>query len=382
MAAPHPAALGGFLADRMNSLTLLRYLGRQYMISFLIAVSVLLMVIYLIDTLELIRRAASHPEVTFAQIAKMSFFQLPEVGQQLFQFAILFGGLFTFWRLTRTSELVVLRAVGVSAWEFLMPAILVAVLIGVVKVTVINPIGSAFSTKFEQMDNTLLRGKSSTIDLSAGGLWLRENGPDGYTIIHARNVDSSAWRLKDVSIYFLTNTDELTGRLDAPEAALVNANWVVDGGTLNRPNKPDEPPTSVPETVVHTEMTPAKIQEIFASPKSHSFWTIQHYIHTMETTGISAIRLRLQYLELLADPFLYGGLVLIAAAAALRQKRRGGTLFFLAPGIVAAFSLFFLGNVVRALGESETIPIMLAAWTPAGLSLLGGIGALLYLEDG
>ena len=118
----------------MNSLTLLRYLGRQFMISFLIFISVLLMVIYLIDTLELIRRAASHPEVTFAQIAKMSFFQLPEVGQQLFQFAILFGGLFTFWRLTRTSELVVLRAVGVSAWEFLMPAILVAVTIGVVKV--------------------------------------------------------------------------------------------------------------------------------------------------------------------------------------------------------------------------------------------------------
>jgi lipopolysaccharide export system permease protein len=374
--------MGDLLASRMNSLTLLRYLGRQFLISFLIFIAVLLMVIYLIDTLELIRRAASHPEVTFAQIAKMSFFQLPEVGQQLFQFAVLFGGLFTFWRLTRTSELVVLRAVGVSAWEFLLPAILVAVTIGIIKVTLINPIGSAFSAKFEQMDNMLLRGKTSTIDLSAGGLWLRQSGAETYTIIHARNVDSTTWRLKDVSIYFLTNSDELTGRLDAPDAALVDTSWVVDGGTFNYPNRPDEPPTFVPKTVVPTDMTPAKIQEIFASPKSHSFWTILHYIHTMETTGISAIRLRLQYLELLADPFLYGGLVLIAAAAALRQTRRGGTLFVIATGIVAAFSLFFLGNVVRALGESETIPIMLAAWTPAGLSLLGGIGALLYLEDG
>jgi lipopolysaccharide export system permease protein len=382
VAVARAPALGDILATGMNSHTLLRYLGRQFMLSFLIFISVLLMVIYLIDTLELIRRAASHPEVTFAQIAKMSFFQLPEVGQQLFQFAVLFGGLFTFWRLTRTSELVVLRAVGVSAWEFLMPAILVAVAIGVVKVTVINPIGSAFSAKFEQMDNMLLRGKTSTIDLSAGGLWLRQNGNDSYTIIHARNVDSSTWRLKDVSIYFLTNTDELTGRLDAPDAALVNTSWVVTGGTLNYPNRPDEPPTFVPQTVVPTDMTPTKIQEIFASPKSHSFWTILHYIHTMETTGISAIRLRLQYLELLADPFLYGGLVLIAAAAALRQTRRGGTLVIITVGIIAAFSLFFLGNIVRALGESETIPIMLAAWTPAGLSLLGGIGALLYLEDG
>jgi lipopolysaccharide export system permease protein len=366
----------------MPSFTLLRYLGRQYLVSFLGFISILLLVIYLIDTLELIRRAASHPEVSFSQIARMSFFQLPEVGQQLFQFAILFGGLFTFWRLTRTSELVVLRAVGVSAWEFLLPAVMVALLIGVVKVTIVNPIGAVFSTRFEEMDNTLLRGKTSTIDLSAGGLWLRQSGDNGYTIIHANNVDTPIWRLKDVSIYFLTNDDQLTGRLDAPGATLVGAKWEVDGGAYNRTDRPDEPPAQVPHTEIATDITPAKIEEIFASPKSHSFWTIQHYIHTMETTGISAVRLRLQYLGLLADPLLYGGLVLLAAAAALRQTRRGGTLYVIATGIVAAFALFFLGNVARALGESETIPIALAAWTPAGLSLLGGIGALLYLEDG
>ncbi len=364
------------------SLTLLKYLGRQFFVSFLIFIGILLMVIYLIDSLELIRRAASHPNVTFAQIAKMSLFQLPEVGQQLFQFAVLFGGLYTFWRLTRTSELVVLRAVGVSAWEFLLPAVLVAVAIGLIKVSLLNPIGSAFSARFQEMDNTLLRGKTSTIDLSAGGLWLRQNGSDTYTIIHARNVDAANWRLKDVSIYFLTYEDELTGRLDAPEAALMGQNWEVSGGAYNEPSKPDQPPVFVPKTSIATDMTPQKIQEIFASPNSHSFWTIQHYIKTMEATGISAVRLRLQYFGLLADPLLFGGLVLLAAAASLRQTRRGGTLVVISTGIIAAFALFFLGNVTRALGESETIPVLLAAWSPAGLSLLGGIGALLYLEDG
>ncbi len=364
------------------SFTLLKYLARQFLISFVIFISILLMVIYLIDSLELIRRAASHPAVTFAQIAKMSLFQLPEVGQQLFQFAVLFAALYTFWRLTRTSELVILRAVGISAWEFLMPAVLAALVIGLLKVTLINPIGSVFSTRFDEMDNTLLRGKSSTIDLSAGGLWLRQNGPDTYTIIHARNIDAAQWRLKDVSIYFLTYDDEFKGRLDAPEATLSGQSWEVSGGAYNEPEKPDQPPVFVPKTSIPTDMTPQKIQEIFTSTNSHSFWTIQHYIQTMEATGISAVRLRLQYLGLLADPFLFAGLVLLAAAASLRQTRRGGTLFVISTGIVAAFALFFLGNVVRALGESETIPIILAAWTPAGLSLLGGIGALLYLEDG
>jgi lipopolysaccharide export system permease protein len=375
--------MGACLAKSMNrSLTLMLYLGRQFFVSFLIFIGILLTVIYLIDTLELIRRAASHPEITFAQIAEMSLFQLPGVGQQLFQFAMLFGGLFTFWRLTRTSELVVLRAAGVSAWEFLMPALVVAVGIGLIKITVINPIGSAFSSRFEQMDNRLFRGKSSTIDLSAGGLWLRQSGADSYTIIHAANVDSTTWQLKNISIYFLTNNDDLTGRLDAPDASLNGTNWIVSNGTFNQPNQPDQPPRFIASTTIPTDMTPAKIQEIFASPNTHSFWTIQHYIQTMEATGISAVRLRLQYLGLLADPFLFSGLVLLAAAAALRQTRRGGTLFVISTGIVAAFSLFFLGNATRALGVSETIPTALAAWTPAGLSLLGGIAALLYLEDG
>jgi lipopolysaccharide export system permease protein len=369
-------------AHMSYSITLLRYLARQFFVSFLIFIAILLTVIYLIDTLELIRRAGSHPDVSFGQIAEMSLFQLPDIGQQLFQFAMLFGGLFTFWRLTRTSELVVLRAVGVSAWEFLTPAILVAIAIAVVKITIINPIGSAFSTRYEEMDNTLLRGKTSTIDLSAGGFWLRQSGPDSYTIVHAASVDSTSWRLNNVSIYFLTENDELTGRLDAPEAALVEPNWVVRNGAFNRPDEPDQPPRFIAETLIPTDMTPAKIQEIFASPKSHSFWTIQHYIDSMEATGISAVRLRLQYLGLLADPFLFSGLILLSAAAALRQTRRGGTLFVIATGVVAAFSLFFLGNATRALGVSETIPVALAAWTPAGLSLLGGVAALLYLEDG
>ena len=46
------------------------------------------------------------------------------------------------------------------------------------------------------------------------------------------------------------------------------------------------------------------------------------------------------------------------------------------------FLLFLLSNVVLALGQSATIPVNLAAWTPAGVSWLIGASLLLYLEDG
>jgi len=362
-----------------QSATLLRYLSRQFTSSFLIWITVLLTMIYLIDSLELIRRAANRPEVTFSQIAQMSLFQLPQVGQQLFQFAVLFSALYTFWRLTRTSELVVLRAVGVSAWQFLLPIVLAAIAIGIVKVTVINHFGSFLSQRYEDMDNALFRGKTNAIDLLAGGLWLRQGSNGGYTIIHARSVDTSTWQLKDVSLFFMTNDDDLTARVDASDAVLNGTVWEVHNGWLN---KPDQPKSLVEKLTLSTDITPEKIEDSVRSANSLSFWDIPHYIRTMEATGFSAVRLRLQYLGLLADPVLFAGLVLIAAAAALRQTRRGGTLIVIAIGILAAFGLFFLDDIVHALGVSETIPLALAAWTPAGLSLLGGVAALLYLEDG
>ena len=362
-----------------QSATLMKYLSRQFAMSFLIWITVLLTMIYLVDSLELIRRAANRPDVTFGQLAEMSFFQLPQVGQRLFQFAVLFSALFTFWRLTRTSELVVLRAVGISAWQFLLPVILAAAAIGVFKVTVVNHFGSFLNARYEDMDNTLLRGKTNAIDVLAGGLWLRQGNGDAYTIIHARSVDTASWRLKDVSIFFMTGGDELTSRVDASDAALVGTNWEIHGGWLNRS---DQPKAYIDSLSVPTDITPDKIEDSVRSPNSLSFWNIPHYIRTMEATGFSPVRLRLQYLGLLADPFLFAGLVLIAAAAALRQTRRGGTLLVISIGVVAAFALFFLDDVVHALGVNETIPLALAAWTPAGLSLLGGVAALLYLEDG
>ena len=75
-------------------------------------------------------------------------------------------------------------------------------------------------------------------------------------------------------------------------------------------------------------------------------------------------------------------MVLIAATFSLRMQRRGGTTLMIAAGVASGFTLFLLSNVVFALGQSATIPVNLAAWTPAGVSWLLGTTLLLYLEDG
>src|SRR5690606_783049 len=106
------------------------------------------------------------------------------------------------------------------------------------------------------------------------------------------------------------------------------------------------------------------------------------FIKLLETSGFSAHRHRLYWYTLMAQPLLLGALVLIAATFALRPTRRGGTSWLIMGGVLAGFLLHFLSDVVFALGLAGNIPIVLAAWTPAGVCLLIGASILLHAEDG
>jgi len=81
---------------------------------------------------------------------------------------------FTFWRLTRSNELVVARAIGVSVWQFLSPILVAAILIGVLKVGMINPIGAALVAEFDRLEMRYLRGHGNALDVSHAGIWLRQ----------------------------------------------------------------------------------------------------------------------------------------------------------------------------------------------------------------
>jgi lipopolysaccharide export system permease protein len=75
-------------------------------------------------------------------------------------------------------------------------------------------------------------------------------------------------------------------------------------------------------------------------------------------------------------------MILIAASFTLRINRRTGTSLALVSGLFASFLLYFLTDIVHALGISATIPVPLAAWTPAGVTMLIGLSMLFHLEDG
>jgi lipopolysaccharide export system permease protein len=363
------------------STTMSLYIGRQFIVNFLAIFTVLMVLILLVDMIELLRRAASKPQVNFAMIMEMAFLKLPHMGQLLFPFAVLFGGMSAFWRLTRNHELVVSRAAGVSAWQFLFPVLILAFILGLVKITLFNPLASTMLTRFERVEAAAFKGQKSFLALSSSGLWLRQSDGTDQSVIHAKNFvqHGQEVELGDVNVFIYEGVGKFIRRIDAADAILEDGFWHMRDVWVH---EPDTPSLHEAEFWLETDLTLSSIQDNFAPPETMSFWDLPDFIATLEDSGFSAVRHRLYWNSLLAAPLLMCAMVLIAATFTLRQSRRGGTLFVISGGVLTGFVFYFFSDVVFALGLSDSIPVTLAAWTPSGVALLLGLAMLLHLEDG
>jgi lipopolysaccharide export system permease protein len=357
------------------------YIGRNFLQTFLILFGLFLLLILLFDTVELLRRAAAKPEITFSMVIEMALLKLPHMGQQAFPFAILFGGMAAFWRLARSQELVITRAAGVSVWQFLLPVLGIAFLLGVFQIGVLNPLASSTIARYERIEAVNLKGQKSFLALSKNGLWLRQANADGQSVVHSRFVlqTDKDVELRDVVVFNYKDKDRFVGRLDAEKARLEDGFWRMTNTWVHTP---EEPPRFEKDYWLATDLTLNRIQDSFAPPETMSFWDLPEFIGTLEKAGFSAVRHRLYWHTLLASPFLMCAMVLIAATFTLRHTRQGGGTAVIAGGVLTGFVLYFFSDIVFALGLSDSIPVILAAWTPSGVATLLGLATLLHLEDG
>ncbi len=355
------------------------YVGRQFLFWFLSVALILAAVILLFDLVELIRRTSKHEAATLDVAMFMAFLRMPSLVEKAVPFAMLFGSMFAFWRLNRSQELIVARASGVSVWQLLFPVLLLAVLIGGLKVAVFNPLSAAMLLRYEQLEAKYMRGKSSLAAVSEEGLWLRQATEGGHYILHAREISSREMRLSDVFVLLMEGDDKFVGRIDAANARLRPGFWAL---TEARLTPVEGAPREIPYHVIDTDLTADNIQDRFAPPETMSFWALPGFISDLEAGGFSGLRHRLYLQTQLAVPLLLIAMVLLAATFSLRPLRRGGAGISLVCGVATGFLLYFLSDLISALGVSGRLPIALAAWSPAVVSCLLGTAMLLHLEDG
>src|SRR5262249_24280476 len=287
------------------SWTLYRYLALQFLLGVIVVYAAFLVLAFSIDIVDLLNRTAGH-DVSSSVIIGMAVLQLPDLGQKMMPFAILLGGVFTFVRLSRSPELVAARAAGIFAWDFMLPPLAVAVLTGVVAVTMFTPLSARMFAQFAGLEARYVKGEASQLSVSQNGLWLRQGDENQQSVIHSLRVADQGQHLEDVIVFLYGANDHFTGRIDAKSGQLQDQAWLLRDAWISDAN--GGRPVHHESYSLSTTLTREQIQESFASPDTLSYWDLPAFIRAAQAAGFSAIRYQLYLYTLYALPALFAAM--------------------------------------------------------------------------
>lgn len=359
--------------------TLDRYMAKKFIISIFGVFSICLALIFFIDFLELLREASKREGVSMASLVLIALLRLPKFAELTLPFAVLIGSIAAFMALSRTSELTVVRAAGISAWQFLRPALIVALGVGVLSTAAYNPLAAVAKAEADRLIGDVLGKDNKSLLRENRPAWLRQNGPDGPSILFAGSVADKGQSLSGITVLQFDRNRKFLERIEADKAELRPGYWALTNARVASNKTGTRIYTSY---FISTALQRDHVINSITSAKAVSFWELPRFIEFAEKAGLESERYKLEYQLLLVRPLLLAVMVLIAATCSLRAFRFGGIQTMVVAGLSAGFGFFILSELSRKVGVSGLVSPDVAAWVPVIMACFISATILLHQEDG
>lgn len=358
------------------------YLARKFFWTF---AGVFIVFVVLLALIDLVDELKDFPELPFGNVVEIVLLNLPQANYEILPLVIILATVALFVRLARSSEMVVVRAAGRSALRSLVAPSLVAALIGLISITMFNPVVATASKRYNDLVNGYLNGGSSVLAIASEGLWLRQGSRKGQTVIHAARASSDLSVLFDTTFMSFSPAGKPLRRTSARTARLTDGEWVlsdVKTWDISLGGNPESSARQLDRMTIPSALTQDRIIDSFGKPEFIPLWDLPAFIGQLEEAGFSARRYAVWFQMELARPLFLVALVMVAAAFTMRHVRLSNTGLSVLFAVLLGFSLHYIRNFAQILGENGQIPVYLAAWAPPVAAFLLAIGILLHMEDG
>jgi len=359
--------------------TLSRYVGGRFVIAMAGTLAVCGSLIVMIDLVELLRMTGRTGSIPMASVALIVALRLASYIEVLLPFCVLVGSGVALIQLNRRSELAVMRAAGMSAWQFVGPGFLVAIMLGVLATAAFNPLAAITRAEADRLLAELYGREATALGGGASGAWLRQQSVDGSSVLSASAASRDGLTVYNPTFLQFDAEGHFVERVEGVRALLRDGYWQVEQAKVARPGR--EPETF--ETfAVSTYLTPDRISDALGSAISLSFWQLPGIISETERAGLSAARFQVQYDLHLSRPMLLAVMVLLAASVSLRSFRSGGLQTMVGMGAIGGLGFLLFSEVSRQVGVAGLTPSVMAVWVPVLVALCGSLTVLLHQEDG
>ncbi len=345
------------------------------------ALMIVASLIFLIEYVGISKTIGAKAEVSGLSVIGLMLEKSPGSILVLLPFAFLFGSLFAFVNLNRRSELIAMRAAGVSAWRFVTPAAVLAFAFGLMTIGVFNPVASKLSDHYDKVVSQI----NHDADVKdKGAIYLRQGEGNQQIVIRAESQDEVVGHLKGVTFWVYDidakQAPVFRKRIDAQEATLRPGYWQLRNAREATVEGPAAPPYET--LTLPSNLDPQKAFKKYASTQAVPFWRLPGLINQNRISGFSTAMYELKLHQLLSTPLMFAAMTALGAVFSLRLMRLGGMTGLVISGISLGFVIFFVNQLFSSMGKAGVIPIFLAGWSPAILAMLAAMTLIVYTEDG
>jgi lipopolysaccharide export system permease protein len=330
--------------------------------------TIMLVVCGIIFAITFVERLPSNP--TADDALWEAWVRLMEYMPLFLPLAVFMGTLFASYKLTKSTESIIVSSAGLSPYQAAKPFLIGSVLIGAVATTLVNPYAVSLSSKNINADS---------LKLVDDAIWLRESSPGGVITMRSKNVSAADGGLVfKNAIIFTQNADfKLKERVEADEVKLTDSGLdakkakIWDTGSFAKTGGWHADTLLNPKTVLDRYLQPSQI----------SFWNMPGFIKKMTKIGAPVRGHLVQFWTLLFMPLTMIAMTVLGVAfSQTRQRRRYSFGLKFGIGIITCFALYFLTNMFNALGATGALPALLTVIAPP-LIIIAAAGVFIASFD-
>ena len=363
--------------DFFPSRTLTVYLAKLFTVRIAAMLFVLVLVLLMLDLLSKSGEILAVPGNGQGELLTYAGLRVPQLISRFLPYSVLLATLITLVTLNQNSEVIAMKAAGLSAHQVLAPLLLTA---GIVSVAtfVFNEQVVTKSTQTLKAWEAVEYGPIPTESGVKTNVYLT----DGDNILTAAYVAGSgeAIAMRKVTWYRRNPDGMIVEQIDADRARYAGPGWRLEGGLtrFNVQNAVTDDPASV---VVGEGLLPEQIDLAKIDPDGEPFWTLGGSIAEFERAGRRTSELRAKWWHKISGPLSAFLMPLLGAVAAFGLARSGQLFVRAVIGMALGFAYFVIDNAALAMGSFGGYPPSLAAWAPFFLFLLIGETVLIRTEE-